>query len=331
MKMLVALWSRETHDVRFGPDNTAARFGALSLAVQTAAARMNRIASLRGSAIQCVFVAPEYLFTELYGNVPGNAHFLTRAMSDAGKQFVLGRLQLLSRTHPSILMVPGTVAWKKPFARVGAEQFKKNPRTGLRTAVPKAEGRDVKAHRSLIRQGAIVGDPGGPHAVWRGDQTPTIAEKRADITANVFTHMMRNTAYVLHKGRVHFKYNKQGDFHEAIGDATTVFVPGDQVGTCVIEGVRFGFEICLDHNMSVLQRRARHRAVDPVQVHIITSAAVDNVSDNAHVTQRGYVVHASSVDACTTVYQPKQGRGQMVSLGHDNVDGDPLRYWLINV
>jgi hypothetical protein len=59
--------------------------------------------------------------------------------------------------------------------------------------------------------------------------------------------IMKNTAYVMLGGKIKFKYNKMNDFHEAVGDAQTIFLPGIKAGWVDIEGIEIGMEICLDH------------------------------------------------------------------------------------
>jgi len=59
---------------------------------------------------------------------------------------------------------------------------------------------------------------------------------------------MLNTAHGLLNGNVVVTYNKQGNFNEEVGDDNLIFAPGGRSGITEIEGIRFGFEVCLDRH-----------------------------------------------------------------------------------
>jgi hypothetical protein len=186
-----------------------------------------------------------------------------------------------------------------------------------------------------------------PEAMWRPHVTavPSLAQKT--VALGTATSMMRNTAFVLLNGRVRFKYNKQGDFHEAIGDgAQTVFVPGAKAGVCAIGAIRFGFEICLDHCIGYLSRvQNTHplpsgQAREARDIHIVTSAAVENKTTNMYVRPGGYFLHASTNKGWTCVYHNKPASGgtpgglvavSPLTGGESQIDGDPFRLFRIEL
>jgi len=158
---------------------------------------------------------------------------------------------------------------------------------------------------------------------------PKKSEKVGAITSGTATHLMRNTAFVLHGGRVVFKYNKRGDFHECIGDGKTVFKPGEGLGkTDPIHGVTFGLEICLDHALGVL-----HTGVsgDLPDIHIVISDSVQN--NPAHMKAKQYYLHASTnQNSACVLAAPSWTPADSVKLsGQDSVDGGTINYWKLNV
>jgi hypothetical protein len=82
-----------------------------------------------------LFVAPEYL---LAAPSPTGSHGIgtQRHMSEAEKEQRLQMLQEISRPCKGMIMIPGTIAWQKPFIRTGAKQFhSKGPLVGQLKAV----------------------------------------------------------------------------------------------------------------------------------------------------------------------------------------------------
>jgi hypothetical protein len=142
---------------------------------------------------------------------------------------------------------------------------------------------------------------------------------------------MFNTAHGLLNGQVVVTYNKQGNFHEEVGDDHLIFAPGGRSGITEIEGVRFGLEVCLDHAMGTLARQSR--ADRPIDVQVVLSDYVD--PDQAHQAARegGYFVHASTNASYTGVW--KKDGGKLVpatKLNHeDTIDGSVLTHWQLDL
>src|SRR5689334_5736729 len=84
-----------------------------------------------------------------------------RSHTQGEKDAIVEKLKLLSARHPGILIVPGTIAWKKPFVRTGEQLFKKDKVTGARTTGLKTVSRAAKAQEALARSDSVLGgDPG---------------------------------------------------------------------------------------------------------------------------------------------------------------------------
>jgi hypothetical protein len=116
------------------------------------------------------------------------------------------------------------------------------------------------------------------------------------------TKLMRNTAVVLLDGVVWHKYHKHGDYFEVMGDNDdTVFIPGNRDSVTSIHGIKFGFEICLDHNLGTLVARVPPQQIP--DIHIVCSDTVSNELTNIHARPGGFFLHASSVRANTAVYK----------------------------
>src|SRR4051812_24738796 len=91
-----------------------------------------------------MFVAPEYLFAR-----SDREHLI----DEDEKRDVVLRLQALSRKWQEMILVPGTIAWKKPAERPIDKRFKKDPKTGLRTGPEKTLTRFAKFAERTTRAG----------------------------------------------------------------------------------------------------------------------------------------------------------------------------------
>jgi hypothetical protein len=146
------------------------------------------------------------------------------------------------------------------------------------------------------------------------------------------TQLMRNTAPVFHDGDCLLKYHKHGDFFEAISDNDGLFIPGNGKKTCELNGLRFGFEICLDHNLGILQNALKNDVDKLVDIHIVCSAAVDNVTSNMMNRRGGFFLHASIYGNDSSVW--KNNGGQQTKVAHLKglqlgVNG--LQVWRLNL
>lgn len=403
-RILVAVWKTEhvvRHSARGAGERLALLAQALAAAHRTAAAQC--IPS--SQRLRVILVVPEYYFAQRDAATWNGADFCPRSFSEDEHDDIVKSLVQLSRKHPSILFVPGTIAWKQSLttatdsptgrrhgrtrraraihdldryrellAQSGEEerqpaklspklrkavkfQLAKEKKARAEKAAKKAaekaaenedkrederEDENEKAAESeydseydsededeKVAEGEYERedkkedkdeskdvDVDAPHIAGpvRDELaerrvlpatsmyvSPSPKDKRAQLQGSAHDHMMRNTAYILFNGRVQFKYHKNADYHEAVGDAKTVFVPGGKVGTCEVAGIRFGIEICFDHTMAMLKTGvAQHTAgrggkdMVPPTIHIVTSDSTDSVEANYQLRDQGYFVHAST-------------------------------------
>ena len=133
------------------------------------------------------------------------------------------------------------------------------------------------------------------------------------------TDLMRNTAPVFHGGTCLLKYHKHGDFFEAKSPEDGIFIPGMGKKTCGLNGLTFGFEICLDHNLGILQKALKNNVDKQVDIHIVCSAAVKNVTSNMMNRRGGFFLHASIDDKARGVW--KNNGGQQTEVARLNLKG----------
>jgi hypothetical protein len=371
----IALWSRSTQDKTYQSINK--KISHLYQALTKFGRRIDWLNARFGANfipgnqhVRGIFVAPEYYFTQAGaggGLTPTNTTFGSRSLSEADKDRAVRSLKMMSAKFPGILIVPGTIAWRKPLARPLNKQI------SSKTGYAKQFSRSYKAIESLkLAQQTGLGtqrnlmyatsfNPGyimeyfNLNGIYNSPQNqnlayndpnflnwlqeryphvfssmPTEQQKAWKIHLGQVQYMMRNTAYILINGQVIFKYNKRGDWHEAIATrGDTTFVPGGMAGRFMYSGYPFTIEICLDHFLGASFRDAP--APPGNYFHIVTSASVLNNVGNMNVIEGGYFIHASSDISQTTV--GKRILGLMTPQNRVNyfnlVDGNPLQYWSI--
>ena len=332
-----ALWNIDTYIPRtgFNPThqladlNTLQRYQLMERTVEQAFMKLGK--SLVQSSNQLglndiwvfLFVAPEYYFSR-----SDRAH----AIDEDEKRNVVGRLATLSGKYTRLILVPGSIAWKKPAVRPQSELRKLDKRTGKRTGPEKTRTRlskfNAQVDWSVSNEIALIEHKVQRHveemvkadplrrSVYESDNyrmkyyTELIdkaKKRRKDEMTTMSTNLMtaqercfiaRNTAYAFYEGSEVARYHKRGNFYEVRDDESdggyVMFEPGggpdgngDQFE---VEGVKFGIEICLDHNIGFLSQTSQSRP----DVHIIMSAAVKVVEQHVHVEKDCFMVHASS-------------------------------------
>ena len=274
-----------------------------------------------------MFVAPEYLFAR-----SDTAHLIT----EAEKREVVLRLQALSRHWPELVLIPGTIAWKKPAVRPVDERFRKDPQTGKRTGSEKTRDRLGKFSERVTREGVerrvlaehVVDQRNaglGPNArrlaeTTRREDVIVERDKAVDDAARAVAKMKsnlalapqhcflaRNTLYAFYNGAEVGRYHKRADYKEVFagedGGGFVIFepgVPGDGCGSRFeVKGIRFGVEICKDHAVGYLSQRSIERP----DVHVLVSAAVQLVEQHVFVRPGSFLVHASSDPECSGVWR----------------------------
>lgn len=243
-----------------------------------------------------IFVGPEYLFAPQADKL---------LQDEKGKRQVEETAKFLSEQLP-LLIIPGTVSWKKPFteARKAKTIQKIDKDLNLRYQQLTAEGqsgnpapdygtrigfyaRDVELHKQTIQ--ALSNSPLEQHDV------------------------ALNTAFVYFQGERLLKYHKKGNSCEVLAKDVTgkqqpLFSPGERDGYFVVKHVHpdlndklkpqlaavdleCGLEICYDHRIGYISNGQKGKIP---HLHFITSAWVAVEQPRVSVKAGGVVVHASS-------------------------------------
>jgi hypothetical protein len=361
--LIVALWSVDTQAMQHL--TLDARWDALKKCVEYA---HDVAKGLLGGPLYrlnqqlfALFVAPEYLMARPvpYGQ-GGHSVGHRRHIDEDQKDIHLSRHRDLSYNCKGMLLVPGTIAWRKPLERSGSHVYHmrgNHPQWGYLKTESRYDKAMLSVRNYMERQKTTeawktwTADPldrpvSGP--LSSGRVAPTTQQKLNALHQAKYkylgpdeapTYIARNTAYVLLDGDVLFKYHKQGDFHEVLVGKDTVHIPGKLDGRFSVlptspaqRTIDFGLEICLDHAGGAVERDIKNMGL--VDVHIITSAKLPTREANVATRSPGYLVHASSSKAYTGVV----GRGKDGTLGDvkpiwdaDNIEGSPLQLYRIEL
>jgi predicted amidohydrolase len=351
--MIVALWCVDTQNMQNA--SLDARSTALEQAVgaayKEATTELGKMGQSLSEKPYGLFVAPEYFMAQPV--MIGASHGLgtQRHIEESEKEIRLARFKQLSNAHKGLIIVPGTVAWRKPLERTGGSVYHlKDPHF----MALKTESRYDKSIRAVTQYAqrmdlqptdALAGPLGGVTPAPTTQQKLNALQAPSGPIVDLRPPFMaRNTAYVLYSGRVIFKYNKKGDYHEVLDGGSTVHIPGVLDGRFQLkpEGnkperpIDFGIEICLDHVFDTAARDIPH--LGKVDVHIISSAYVQADKASLAVKAGGYLAHACSKAAFTTVQQLKDGFFVFSeSLKGDGpyrtetISGCELRFWKIEL
>ena len=109
-KLVVSTWNRKP----WGND-ALHRVAMLSEAIKLTEKKIEdaKLASL--GTIKAILVAPEYYFTTQYAGGQSGKNFAPRSLGGFERQEILKQLTHISQAHRRILIIPGTVAWQRPF------------------------------------------------------------------------------------------------------------------------------------------------------------------------------------------------------------------------
>lgn len=229
------------------------RFRALETQVGLAATAFARQAPQAGQRVLDVFVAPEYLFARSDAE-----HFQTEATKD----LLCGSLKALSERHPSVLLIPGTIAWAQP---------------GLRSNFVASLFKRDRGKRALSNRKKATG--------IQDSETAALKTARGDGAAYM---LGRNTVYVYRAGKRILKYDKRDDGAEVTGaDGNRVFfAPGDRDGYFTVDGVDFSLQICAEHG---------HPPAKVADAQLVISSSHPLRTQNGKVRADGYLMHADAV------------------------------------
>jgi predicted amidohydrolase len=330
-KLIVGLLQADTSDARY---QTLVNTDRLDLIKDSIEKFANRA---KGFDLG-IFAAPEYLLSNQNSNQPvslaGGGKYYARGITEQQKEDNIEYIKKLSATYKNLLLIPGTMAWLKPFDReAGIARHTSAEKTKRKTG-ERLQPRDLKARRAALNaanaaeeQGEstkAAGFRGG--ADYGGRTVPRTMEKITQIKNNQTenTNILRNSLYVIWNNAVLHKYNKVADYHEVLDMAAqpSVFVPGDMDRqTKKLFGKNFGFEICLDHAFNVLGFGENRRLTDVVDIHVVLSASVDY--ENTEVSEGGLYIHASSDKDETGVW--KMDKNTLMTIGENKTNRDIVR------
>lgn len=371
-KLVVSTWHRDSFGQQLHK-YTSDRINRLRAALKTTAAKIAAKNYESSGLIKGIFVAPEYFFAEKWAGLKlQNGKRSSRPISQATHDSLLTKLVQISRAYPRILIVPGTVAWKKPFdfnemlARVKYYEGRAKHQKPLEGEAL-MRGLRSEYHRSQLDQTLVDAYTRYQYEASKGHPMPTsvlsdqeleqirtndpvlfgamtatvnarydsLGSAAADAvqrlsTMSTIRYAMQNTAYAFLNGNVVFTYAKQGNFHEEADDPGLVFLPGAKSGVQEIEGIRFGFEVCLDHNIGTLSRQLRNNR--QVDVQVVASDYVGFDPAHAVVREGGFFIHGSTNPALNGVWQISNHKPtKSPSLGMDTVYGSQLTHWEMEI
>lgn len=274
--------------------------------------------------IRAIVTAPEYFFAS-------SADKRYRHYSESEKDNILESIKKLSSANPGVLIIPGTIAWHQPAqdpvvrsdsslssssyapvpcrSNVISEQkfFENNDRIGKQVSKNdyynyNKEFADTRA--MVAKERMTMGQQGltcyDRNVTSEGNYAIQEEYKRA-LSNPQYLHLAYNSAYFFLNGRQKHQYDKVAGFEEASLSSVNVYTSTNSSPIVKIDNIRFGIEICFDHNRGVLKQFYANHAgyihsdiTTPPDVHLILSAYVENNHDNICVKNNGYFVHSSS-------------------------------------
>ncbi len=320
----VAVWHVNTEvgrvavcDPRLRTMSLDARLEALAGAVRTARTAMAEQAEREHEERPIyIFAAPEFLFVR-----SPTEHHLT----EVEKERVRARVLVISRENRDVVVIPGTVAWVKTADRPPERQVSR------RTGQAKPAQRDLRKYAREYRHNLPAKGPFprleevGQDRFMR-DQLGEFADRLA--VSDPTLKIARNTAFLAYDGTIHTYHKK----FEAIEDGlsmeimghedwrNTFFSPGTRSSTILLDGIRFGLEICADHNFGLLRARGR-----TTHVEVLSSSYIGVFDDQVGVVPGGHLVHADS--KASGIYRERAGAMEPVeTVTDDNIPLGELIY-----
>uniref|UniRef100_A0A372IUG7 CN hydrolase domain-containing protein n=1 Tax=Paracidobacterium acidisoli TaxID=2303751 RepID=A0A372IUG7_9BACT len=199
-----------------------------------------------------IFVAPEYYFKRT---------LTQRCLTKDERDRTRDAMSILAQSLPNLLLIPGTVAWRKPLDK-------------------KAH---AKASERLERRLALDGAYTGARTLPKPSSGGMFGKSKVKADAAY------NTAY-LYMGTRIMKYHKMEDAGElAEEDEGAIFVPGDGNNVFTVASLRVGIEICADHQA--------HHLREKVDIHIVSSASVARRDEHVMAKDGGLYIRANTGDA----------------------------------
>jgi hypothetical protein len=368
-QVAVGLWTRDTHDYSISARETLSDLEKAVAMTRNWATQMGCLPD--PGKLKSIFVAPEFLFT--WRRDKGD-HSGTTARSKTDRDVILDHVLKMAEKSPSMLLVPGTIVFRETYGEVEsawktkkstdpatADPFAKTKRNLAQAANPvpiNDPGKKLpawaKTPQQISEQLAKMRKPYSTKEAPESEQNTegyrkfynnqiaelTEAEKLM-IAGNAKKieeyFLIKNRTYVFFDKKKVFSYGKKsnmGDYAE--DEAKGIFVPGRKEGITTIDGLKIGFEVCMDHDAGILFDHMGGAAGRTLDLHVICSAEVPNSQSKCMAKPGGFLVHASTGAGGqdhTGVF--KQGKG----ANWDKVEtypaagdfGGQLRVCVINV
>jgi predicted amidohydrolase len=345
---VVILYEIDTQYIQF--KSLATRINQLTAALVAASAYLDHAIPAGEMSLRAIFLGPEYLFSRAItamAPAPGTRGGLRkinfgperpgehvwgerRQMREEETLALRQTLATLSTRFQDVLLIPGSVAWRKQIAGQYARQ--KYQRRLLNTSdINMALAQDDRfGTHSTVFPTSFEGDP--RRAVL------TIQDKIDLLGDGTAVYVAKNTAHCYFNGACIFKYNKIGDFHEVQHGIDTVHIPSGRAGRFTIPAIPwldFGIAICYDQSLSAQIdgpqgepfKYALQRTETAVDIHMLLSAHINPFVQNAHLKQGGYLLSCSSAAACNQVLH---SNGNSMKAVHTiQQDGIKMEFFLI--
>jgi predicted amidohydrolase len=231
----------------------------------------------------------------------------------------------LSRQHPRILIIPGTISWRKKvidpryhFSRKAsyADYLVSKEARGISSLKSQASWKSRPPSQSHGGQFPTLGptkayayqkiyDTWGKRGAYVEEHLDAEKEYKKDLDDIKFNDQLqdlsviRNTAIFYLEGQQKYKYHKssQSEADEELNepDAPSFYLPGTTAPILNIAGINIGIEICIDHYYGLLDEylQSEQKAYPFVDLHLILSNVVPNKPENSLLRQKGYLIHSS--------------------------------------
>ncbi len=307
-QLFVAVWAVNTTQFAISPDM---RMDQLTRAVEKAWGIFSTMISTEtdlvegksfhgtsDTQISLVFVAPEYLFTG------AASHFMTETQQG----IVRADLVFLSLRFPDLLLIPGSMGWFKTEVRSGMVLFRKK-RTGNPGADQRSMGKYIERYSKAASEIPNYSKfPSFLQHLYKEEATQLQDHRSKEIgrlgeKENPPFRVAKNTCLVLHGCRVIHKYDKvfeaissanpkERDLLPADQDHPVLFMPGNHSPVFEAKGIKYGLELCVDHNLGALRLYCENISSSAVDIQIVMSATT-GLEDQTCIATR-YVIQADA-------------------------------------
>jgi hypothetical protein len=282
--ILVALWSRNTHEPRRMLADT---IHPLRQAVRQTHEKAAAVVRQKGD-LQSIFVAPEFLFTAPQSS-PGST-----GMKKNRRDWVLEKIQKMSQDSPGMLLIPGTIVFKEAVTPQSAARAILNLSHAVEPK-PLKEARKAPI-RPYVSYESSDQDADSSKLLYQSQIEELTRYEQNQVSrmpsSGTSQFLIKNRTYVYFNGEKKFSYGKKCNMGDFANDSDRgIFVPGRHEGVTTINGLKMGFEVCLDHSLGTLKN---HLLKTDLDFHVIASAEVNNVYTEICVADGGYLLHASA-------------------------------------